>query len=390
VLLPLDLPRDQWIGLFTPARGEPIVAAEILSPPILEPLAEQTESNKLTATDGKAATLLAPVTNTRSLASSAPLVSDASKMPLPDEESLLKARELLKEVYRDQYAATRTPQERMQFVKKLIADAAKVEENAADYYELLRIAREMASSIGDLPLAVAANKLLEQRFQFDSLPLRHKMLSDVAKSSRPGDSAAILAEARQLIREAQAADRYDLALQAHDLALTLARIAGDKGEQNRLNVQRQALEQAKVMYEKQAAALASLRANPNDSAAHGQVGKYLCFVKNQWDAGLPHLARAADIQLRVIAAIDQSSERSPQETLSLGDQYWELASRAKSPSRLGLHMRAVHFYQMAVSQLTGSLEKIKAQKRIDEATAFYGRDEVELVIAPLRQKQGEP
>jgi len=394
VLVPRDLPPDQWAALYTPARGEPVVAAELLGAPLIDlPVAEAVAPS---AGFGPVVNSAAPADASKSVASAAAFRSalpvlpssaapNQDKMPVPSEEDLIKARELLKELYGDEYSAARTAPERLQFVKRLLTDAPKVEQNPADYYELLKITRDVAAGLGDLPSVLTASKRLEEKFQIDPLPPRLNAITDVAKVARPADAPAILTEARRLLREAQDADRYDLALQTHELALSIARVQGDRAELNRLQQQRQSLELSKASFDKLPAALAALQSNPNDATAHEQVGKYLCFVKNRWDEGLPHLVRAADIKLRVIAAIDLTDQRSPQETLSLGDQYWELAGSAKPPSKRGLHLRAVHCYETAARDLAGSLEKIKAHKRIEEASALYGRDEIESVIGPLRK-----
>jgi hypothetical protein len=114
------------------------------------------------------------------------------------------------------------------------------------------------------------------------------------------------------------------------------------------------------------------------------VGRYLCFVKNRWEAGLPFLARASDIKLRGIASLELAADRSADAVLDLADQYWELAVRYKLPQRRGLHLRAIYCYELVSAVLPSSLEKVKAHKRLEEAIAVYGKAEVDRILAPIR------
>jgi hypothetical protein len=46
-----------------------------------------------------------------------------------------------------------------------------------------------------------------------------------------------------------------------------------------------------------------------------------------------------------------------------------------------LHLRAALCYQLALRSLPDGLEKLKAQKRIDEVGAIYGKDVVDRALA---------
>jgi hypothetical protein len=90
--------------------------------------------------------------------------------------------------------------------------------------------------------------------------------------------------------------------------------------------------------------------------------------------------RAAEVKLRVVATIDLEGGRSPQDTLSLADHYWEMADDYKQPFTRGLHLRAALCYQQAQNVLPDGLEKLKAQKRIDEVGEIYSKEELQRAI----------
>jgi hypothetical protein len=59
-----------------------------------------------------------------------------------------------------------------------------------------------------------------------------------------------------------------------------------------------------------------------------------------------------------------------------------MAGDYKQPFTRGLHLRAALCYQTARNTLPDGLEKLKAQKRIDEAGEIYGKEVVARALAP--------
>ena len=395
VLLARDMPPSRLAALFTATGGEPVGVASSLQAPTAEPPpptlttitddpAAANQSAPLEESSGSAA-VSAPVPVI--FPGAAPSVSIAGKEEVPSEEALARARELLKELYGQDFQQARSSEEQRQFLKKLLDNAINVEQNAADFHELVRIARDLAASLGEVAQALAACDLLEQRFQVDSLSMRLAVLESVNRRGSELDSVdPAFKEGQRLWREAFEADRYDVAVPACEVTLGFARIQGNRIEVTRLAQQVNSLEAAKTLHIAAQRAFDRLQADSGDAAAQEAVGRYVCLVKNRWDAGLPYLSKAADIRLRGIASMELAANRSPEETFSLAEQYWDLASRFKPPQRRGLHLRAVYCYGLVGPKLANSLEKIKAQRRIDEAVGLYGREEIDRVLAPVLPK----
>jgi hypothetical protein len=391
-----ELPDHLLLALFTPDGGEQVAAAELLQPPTEEPakIAAATPAETLLSTTSAPGEGPAPAISAIPPAGALPgtgrLPGSSSKSPttggqiaIPPEDELAKARELFRDLFGKQYASARTWQEKSQFAQLLLTEAGKVEANPAQYYELLRIAQGVAASGGDVPTGLKAADLLTAHFQVDALALRLKLLDDLSKSPRRTESAeALRKESLQLLLDAFDSDNFDVALPAYERLVEFTRLKGDRAEMSRLTQRKQPLEAAKQAYQAACAAAETLKANSDDAAAAETLGKYLCFVKNDWEAGLPHLVRAAEIKLRVVATIDLQPGRSPQDTLSLADQYWEMAGDYKQPFTRGLHLRAALCYQTARNTLPDGLEKLKAQKRIDEAGEIYGKEVVARALAP--------
>lgn len=392
-----ELAEHELLALFSPDGGEPLAAAELLKEPTATPLqvaAAPAPEALLPAVplpvEGTAASAASappgprPITPPGALVGEPPAPAGESKLvEVPPEEALAQARDLLRDLYGKQYAEARSWQDKARLAQHLLTEASKIEANPAHYHELLRIARDVAVAGGDAAAGQKAVQLLTQRFQVDGLALRLKLLDDLAKSPRKTESAeAMRNDALQLLLDAFDADNFDVALPAYERLVEFTRIKGDRAELARLAQRKQPLEAAKQAYVAAASAAAALKANPSDAAASETLGKYLCFVKNRWDVGLPHLVRAAEVKLRVVATIDLEATRSPQDTLSLADQYWEMADDYKQPFSRGLHLRAAQCYQTAHATLPDGLEKLKAHKRIDEVGEIYGKEIVARALAP--------
>ncbi len=400
VLLPRELPPSRLAALFTIAGGEPIGSATFLPPPTAEPpppmlaalpddpsLANQPppESAAEPANAEAAVAQSEPEGTEAGLLGGGAFAPDPAKEPVPREESLAKARELLEELFGDDYRQARTRQGQQEFLNQLLDEAANVDQNPADFYELVRIVRDGAAALGDVPQALAACALLEQRFQVDPLAMRLLVLETASKHLKGTRSLGpALDEARRVYGDAVARDRYEIALPAHELIFSFARIEGDKAWLTRLQREADALASAKSLHAAAQRGLTALKDDPNDAAANEAVGVYVCLVKGRWDAGLHYLARADDIRLRGIASLEMAAGRSLEETLSLAQQHWDLAARFKQPQRRGLHLRAVYCYGLVLPKLATGLESLKAQRRIDEAAGLYGLEEIDRISGRQR------
>jgi hypothetical protein len=400
VLLPRDMSASRLAALFTGAGGEPIGPSTDLKVPAAEPpppmlatvVDDPTVANQGVPLDTGDPTTgeLTPTKpeepeGPRIFPGTVAFAADLGKQEVPDDESLAKAREQLKLLFGERFEKAKTRTDRQAFVKELLTEAVNVEQNASDYHELLRIVRDMAAALGETDTALTACQMLEERFQVDPLQQRLTVLESLVKTtgqSAAGDTAG--QEAERLQREAFERDLYDLAMPLAEVASGFARVQGNRNEIARLKTAQDSLKESRSLYVAALKAFEKLAANPADADANEAVGRYLCFVKNRWEAGLPYLNRAHDLQLRGMSAVELSPNRTPHETLALADQYWDLAEKTKPPQRRGLHLRAVYCYASIQPRLATSLDKVKVSRRIDEATALYGPEEIESVVGPLR------
>jgi hypothetical protein len=129
--------------------------------------------------------------------------------------------------------------------------------------------------------------------------------------------------------------------------------------------------QAQIKEEDVKKAEAALVANSDDTGAHLVLGKFLCFQKDDWIVGVPHLAKGSDAALKAAAAkeLSEPSQTGP-EKIGIGDA-WIDASKKVPAHRRAIQERAAFWYGQAWPDLEGPWkEKMKARLRALFQTAF--------------------
>ena len=104
--------------------------------------------------------------------------------------------------------------------------------------------------------------------------------------------------------------------------------------------------------------------DPKDAEAQLELGKYFAFQKKRWEKALPYFARCQDKGLAPLASLDLAEPKETKDQLALADGWWDFASLEKSAAKLAIQLRAMYWYDKALSGLAG-LNRTKAQKRID-------------------------
>lgn len=367
--------------LISPRGGEdpiPDSIASLMPPPEAQG-AENGENGEAIADAGPPGISMSaselPGTSINGLLNSEP---QPAKLPLPTESELEKSRGLLKELYAAEFAAARSFEERQSFLAHLMTESEKIKDNTSDYHELLFICRKLAISLGNVPVAVSAVDRLHSTFALeDPMGLRLKTLEEIAANSKSDDINQNLAlGAERLLLDAYENDQFTVALAALEVYKNATKGRLSKGEQNQIASTKEAMEEAQKNYAAASKALLVLTTNPGDPLANFVAGRYLCLVKGKWEAGLPMLARGNDIQLQVLARLDQEAKDSNQ-LLYLAEEYVRASINAKQPFKRGMQLRATRCYHLAIQNLASGLERVKAQKRLAEATTLYGKEAVD-------------
>lgn len=130
--------------------------------------------------------------------------------------------------------------------------------------------------------------------------------------------------------------------------------------------------------------------NPDDGEAALQVGRHLCFVKADWEAGLPLLAKSKDKALADLAQFELGTGEAKNETLLTGatfdfgeqvapdlvrgDALWDLTKKYKEVELRNIMNRAIYHYKQALSKVDDARRRKlldRVQKVTDRFRAMY-------------------
>jgi len=166
--------------------------------------------------------------------------------------------------------------------------------------------------------------------------------------------------------EAVAADRYDIARQLGKLAAAAAYETRDPIAKKSVADKLKRLSQLEADYAKIKDALAILETKPTHPDANLAVGKYRCFVRGDWENGLPNLALGSDPVLQKLAEQEVVMPDSASDQAKLADGWWEFAEKEKDAAAKKLmQQRAGYWYKKAAPSLTG-LAQVRTKKRLEQ------------------------
>ncbi|MBP5232460.1 MAG: LamG domain-containing protein, partial [Planctomycetes bacterium] len=288
----------------------------------------------------------------------------AERLSVPGETRQNEAFSLLHEVY-----GAKLDSKDAGAVKGLVADlleqAKDPSNDAAMRYVILKTAAEKAADIGDVATTLATTAQIVAQFKTKTGDIELRAIGNAAKAAKTaGEHGAVARDYINLVFQAIKADDYATAKEAAKLAGYASRKAKDKEVYDKTKDLGKIVKDAETSFFAARSAFKALKDNPDDPNANLAFGRYMCFVKGDWDTGLAHLEKGSDKTLAELAAKDFGDLDDPQEFLSLADAWWALGEKHGAPEQEELFGRARKYYAKALPHLSG-LNKIKAEKRLE-------------------------
>jgi hypothetical protein len=282
--------------------------------------------------------------------------------PAPTATALAEAEKEIRALFKADYAKKR-PADQAELARKLLKTAEDEKGNAAAKYVLYREARDLAARGGDVALAMEACGSLDRAFVSDLSDLKLAALDTAEKSRAPAQE--VVDAALDAADEAVQVDAYPAAARFVKIATTAAERARIPGLTQSVAARAREINTIQKAYEAVEADRKALQGNPNDKAAAGRYGKFLCFSKGEWEVGLPLLVSGDDEKLKAAAEKDVARPETAAARVEAGDAWWDAAEKLDAASRVEARLRAHHWYQAASAELTG-LNKVRIEKRIAE------------------------
>ncbi len=225
--------------------------------------------------------------------------------------------------------------------------------------------RDLAAKAGSLETATRAIGELANEFEVDPLEMKSVAFAEIAKVAVTPVANTSLAEAvRQTMDEAVLANQYAAAQKLIPLFTSIALKSKDKQLIARSNRAENELAELRKQYEAVSSAAEVLKKKPNDPAANLTVGKFECFWKDDWNTGLPKLAKSSDVKLQEAAHKDLANSDNATEQARIGDAWWLIADAESESVQLHVKLRAAQWYRRALPGLSG-LARATVESRLN-------------------------
>jgi hypothetical protein len=293
------------------------------------------------------------------------------KLPVPSRAARIHARQEVRKIYHDEYAAATEAGKKRSLAEKLLTVGLETQDEPDTRYALFDEARGLALSAADAKLLRKSIGLLAKYYKIDSLEELSKSLAEASEERMAAVARKMLAPlALDLAKNAAAGDDYAGAER-------LAEAAKEMAQGKDLPVVKQAgalleeLAEGNQRYARFLDAQKTLAEKPDDPDANLAEGQFYCFFKNDeksWTLGLPLLAKGSNATLKALAQAELASGREASnaaEKVKLGDLWYQAASAADASRRADILRRAAYWYRAALPDLAG-FTKSKSRWRLED------------------------
>jgi hypothetical protein len=285
------------------------------------------------------------------------------RLPPPTADAARRSAAKVGEIFGADAKEANSAEKKSALAAGLLQHAADTPD-AADCYVLLDAAKSLATEAGDVDACFRAIAELSRRYEIDGDTLRMAALEVMATKSPstavPDVTTALLrvAERHKTKRELKAAE------EVIQLAATAARRGKDRDLQKAVLEELAEIRDLKKAASKVQPWLDRLAVDSSDREAALEIGRFRCFIEDDWAAGLPFLARGSDEELARLAKGELTQPESAAARIQLADAWWAYASSRKGPDGAAAEGRARIHYAGVLGDLDG-LEKARIQKRLE-------------------------
>jgi hypothetical protein len=229
--------------------------------------------------------------------------SAQERATVPGGSALEAAQKAARELYGKRFAQAKTAAEKTAVAKEMLEAGDSLPKGSADQYVVWKIARDVATGAGDVATALDAADKLAERFDVPAAKTEAETLLAARRQVNRSTQHKSLAEAALKVLPAliEAKD-YDTAASLAEAARASAQTAREYSLVKAISARADEIKSQQKASQGYRDALAVLKDKPTDPAANLTAGSYLCFVKGDWDRGVPMLALGSDAKLQAVAA----------------------------------------------------------------------------------------
>jgi hypothetical protein len=221
-----------------------------------------------------------------------------SRIAIPSADQEAKLRQAVHTQFSEMYAgASRADQ--LTLCKLLLQESSNAQ-TPDQQFAFLCEARDAAARAGDFATAQWICGTMVARFDLSMAAARVGTFAAAAGgfNGDPADYFTLLISA---IHEAMFADDFIPAKRLLEIGATASANSPDDTWQKIISLRQVDFDAQCKAFNSIRPAIDGYRKNPTDAKSNLIVGEYICFVKGDWQAGLPLLARGSDDSLRQLA-----------------------------------------------------------------------------------------
>lgn len=286
----------------------------------------------------------------------------ADKSRLREKESVI--RDLFADQYRDRSVAGQA-----KLADDLLETALQTNDDPPGQYVLLTESIRMAIASGNTAAACQSTEQMILRFQVDPLKARCELIDDLARIIKNPDSwDQLKTHVRPLIHSAIKTNDFE---SAEQLLQSLNRGARRANDTFLVETTLSKLKSLKLIARQHASIQShfkTLEQIPDDPTANQAVGEYRCFWKQDFESGLPNLAKGTDERMRSIAAAELDGASDNSVRIEIADQWWAVGGDLRGDSAKAAITHAVELYRVSAESAQG-IDKKRIESRIADFEA---------------------
>lgn len=309
------------------------------------------------------------------------MAADDERTPLPSAAASRAAIEELKAIFRADYSAATVPGKKAALAAELLSNATKTAK-PVDRWAMFSESMRLAADGGDAGLTLKAIETAGGEFAIDEDALLLDALVKLAPKATPQASDELARTALAIAKRASESGSEQPAQRAITLATALANKAKNRELLAEIKGWQQTLKDQEKVSRELEAMESRLKADGDNPETCLEVGKYFCFEVEDWERGLPLLAKGSDTELARLAVADLNAGESRDALLALAEAWQTWAEDERGDLKAGGLQRAVTIYREILPEMEG-LERIRIEKLIDDAMQGYAQKGRRVALADL-------
>ena len=282
---------------------------------------------------------------------------------LPSAVELKAGVAAVERIYQAKISALKTPAERAELAREIFANR-NAAATPAERYGIEAIALTLATKGDDPSLLLVICDELANDFKMDRIAMVTERIGQTAGAINPTTWPKCLERLTAMVSECTAAGRFDDAAELATAVASLAKRARDPKAAALAASFKKSIAESRRVQDKLKKLEAEADGSEADPAALLELGRLLCFSRNEWERGCRYLARAGDPVLSNPAGLSLKG-KTAEEKLAAADAWAEAAGRADPGDRRAIREHVVAVYTELLPGLTG-LAKVKVDNALDQ------------------------